>query len=274
LNTVHTQRRWHVYVAFICSLVFAVACGSNPTPQTFILQVYDTPDASGGVATNGTAAFTPAPPRNNESGAVPTLSAAAAEACSLVRLVPGQHITAGGSYAMSEDDAAGPMACRIERDSCAFTLLTADRDPAIGFSEHKPPPLTLEDRLMHPAMLLPLSRLRDLVQGEWNGDVQLFVAGAYDSTGEQDPIHATMESKVSLHFEGRSIDVITNPPDANKVDRLCALAHCAGFDWVSNESDHCHLSVKAPSLCTICSGVSPHPSVTVSPTITPTVVSR
>jgi hypothetical protein len=273
LKAAHIKRRWQVYVAFLCTLVLSIACGGNPTPQTFILKVYDTPNAATEAAASGTAAFTPAPTRSDIS-AMPTLSSASNENCSLVRLTPGQHISASGSYVMSEDLAAGQMTCRIERDSCAFNLLTIDRDPQISFSENKPPPLTLEVRQMHPAVLLPLSHLRDLVQSEWNGDVGLSVIGAYDSTGEQDPQHATSDTKVSLNFEGRAIDVITNPPDANKVDRLCALAHCAGFDWVSNDSDHCHLSVKAPSLCDICSGVNPNDTPVVTATVTITAINR
>jgi len=172
LRAEHNKRRWQVTVAFLCILLLSIACSSTPTPETFILKVYDTPPAADGARADATASFTSAP-TGIAMSVQPTLSAASSQICSLVRLTPGQHISASGNYAMSEDLAAGAMDCRIERDSCAFSLLTIDRDPAVGFSDRKPAPLTIEDRMMHPAVLLPLSHLRDMVQAEWNGDVGL-----------------------------------------------------------------------------------------------------
>ena len=64
------------------------------------------------------------------------------------------------------------MICRIQRDSCAYKNLVIDRDPDIVFSQHKPPPLTDEDAMIHPAMLLPLTRLSGLVKAEWGDTVQ------------------------------------------------------------------------------------------------------
>lgn len=252
--------RW-AYSVFLAALLFLAACG-NPTPQTIIVQIYnDTPTPvalqASMVPANATPGATP-----TRSSVAPTLSAASVQTCPLVRLAPGQNISASGSYTMTEDDAAGPMVCRIQRDSCAFGLLMTDRDPEIQFGEHKPPPLTDEDRMIHPAMLLPLSRLRQMVQDEWSGSVRLYVTAAYDSTGEHDLAQTDLSRKYSLHFEGRSIDLVTSPSDPAKTDRLCALASCAGFDWVNNEGDHCHASIKAESLCSFCSGSVP-------PTATP-----
>lgn len=166
----------------------------------------------------------------------------------------GQHISASGSYTETETAAAGPMACRIARDSCAYRRLIGNMDPEILFSRHKPPPYDVEDTLIHPAMLLPLTNLRDLVKTEWGGKTRVLVTAAYDSQGEHDLAQTDNSRKYALHFEGRSIDMVTYPVDQARYGKLCALAHCAGFDWVHNEGDHCHASIKAASLCLACSG--------------------
>jgi hypothetical protein len=105
---------------------------------------------------------------------------------------------------------------------------------------------------MHPAMLLPLFRLQKLVDVEWGGEVRLRVTDAYDSLLEHDLAQPNPDRKYSLHFEGRSIDLTTWPIDQARYGRLCALAYCAGFDWVENEVDHCHASINAESLCVQC----------------------
>jgi hypothetical protein len=176
--------------------------------------------------------------------------------CALVTLEPGLHISANGSYTETETEAAGPMVCRIERDSCAYRRLIGNLDPSILFNRHKPLPYDVEDTLMHPAMLLPLTRLRDLVAAEWGSQLKLLVTAAYDSLLEHDLSQADNSRKYSLHFEGRSIDLVTYPVEPARYSRLCALAQCAGFDWVNNEGDHCHASIKAQSLCSTCSGVN------------------
>ena len=62
---------------------------------------------------------------------------------------------------------------------------------------------------------------------------------AIDDLAEPNP-----QQRYSLHYEGRSIDLITLPPDHSRNGRLCALALHAGFDWVHNEIDHCHASIR------------------------------
>lgn len=111
--------------------------------------------------------------------------------------------------------------------------------------------------MMHPAALLPLSRLASMVQVEWGSDVKLMVTAAYDSILEHDLSQTNPDRKYSLHFEGRSLDLVTYPPDQARLPRLCALALTAGFDWVHNEADHCHVSINALSLCNVCSGSAP-----------------
>ena len=177
--------------------------------------------------------------------------------CSLQDLPTGQHLSASCSYTQTETEAAGPMICRIQRNSCAFSNLVVDRDDSILFNTHKPAPLTDEDAMMHSAMLLPLSRLAGMVKAEWGDDVKLLVTAAYDSIGEHDLTQGDPEKKYSLHFEGRSIDLVTYPADQAKLPRLCALALFAGFHWVHNEADHCHASIKASSLCNVCSNIAP-----------------
>lgn len=184
-------------------------------------------------------------------------TATPAPKCGLTELLPGQTISSSCSYTQTETEAAGPMLCRIQRASCAYKNMVVDRDPNIVFSQHKPPPLTDEDAMMHPAMLLPLTRLSDLVNAEWGGEVKLVVTAAYDSIMEHDLMQNDPERKYSLHFEGRSIDLVPYPADDAKMARLCALALTAGFDWIHNEVSHCHASINATSLCAICSGAAP-----------------
>ena len=170
---------------------------------------------------------------------------------------PGEHVSASGSLTETETQAAGPMLCQIQRDSCAFQQLVIDRDPTILFSEYPPPPYGLENRMMHPAMQLPLARLAALVRSEWDGKVQLMVTAAYDSQFRHDLAEPNPQQRYSLHYEGRSIDLITLPSDNSRHGRLCALALHAGFDWVHNEINHCHASIRANSLCIICSPLAP-----------------
>ncbi len=161
----------------------------------------------------------------------------------------GQHLSLDGSYTATETEAAGPMVCQIQRNSPAFRQLANNYDPRLLFNESDPNSRNDENHLMHAAMLPPLNSLITLVAAEWQGQTQIMVTAAYDSEGKHDLAQPAASRKYSLHFEGRSIDLIPWPPDLGKIARLCALAHLAGFDWVYNEADHCHASVKAQSLC-------------------------
>lgn len=246
-------RSWLLRTLFISCVALVAACGGAPQTDTIIVHVYDATPTLVVVMGQGvplpSATLSPTPE---------TMPAAASIAnCQLATLAPDEHISSSGSYTMSEDEAAGPMMCQIERDSCAFGLLVTDRDPNIVFSTHKVAPYTDEDRQMHSAMLMPLARLNQLAQQEWHGEANLYVTAAYDSQGEHDLNQLDPKRKYALHFEGRSLDLITTPSDQTHTDRLCALAHCAGFDWVHNEGNHCHVSMNAPSLCTFCSGSVP-----------------
>jgi hypothetical protein len=144
------------------------------------------------------------------------------------------------------------MICRIERNSCAFHYLIGNLGPTVIYKREEEPPFDEEDILMHPAMLLPIHRLSQLVTDEWGGEYQLRATDAYDSLLEHDLGQQDQNRKYSLHFEGRSIDLTLWPIDRDKYSRLCALAHCAGFHWVHNEGDHCHASIQAESLCLRC----------------------
>lgn len=163
----------------------------------------------------------------------------------------GQHIAVDGSYAATETDAAGPMVCQIQRNSAAFQHLINNTDSRLLWAGGDPDSLPDENHFMHQAMLAPLDTLIGLVANEWGGQTQMMVTAAYDSTGHHDLAQSAQARKYSLHFEGRSIDLIPWPPDLAKIARLCALAHIAGFDWVHNEADHCHASVKTQSLCNL-----------------------
>ncbi len=177
----------------------------------------------------------------------------------LVDLGAGQHITANGSYSAIETEAAGPMVCHIQRDSDAFSQFIGVFDSRLLWSGGEAPPYGDEDHRMHPAMLRPLSTLVDLVETEWNGEIKIMVTEAYDSLLDHDLAQADSQKKYSLHFEGRSIDMIPWPPSDSPtiLSRMCALAHTAGFDWVHNEQNHCHASVKAQSLCDLYNPTAP-----------------
>ncbi len=167
----------------------------------------------------------------------------------IVELGAGQHISARGSFTDTETLAAGPMLCQIARNSPAFTRLVSYAGEDVLFSQSEPAPYGQEDRLMHSAVAPRLSRLAELAVAEWGQAAPLMVTEAYDSRLAHDLAQANPQLKYSLHFEGRSLDVIPWPPNLARLARLCALAHQAGFDWVHNEGDHCHLSVEAESLC-------------------------
>lgn len=183
---------------------------------------------------------------------LPVAVASSSSACPVSTLGYWEHISARGSYTETQSEASGPIGCRIERDSCAFKGLIGVLDPTIVFKREEMPPYDKEDILIHPAMLLPLGRLNKLVKAEWAGLYQLRITDAYDSLLEHDLGQADPGRKVSLHFEGRAVDLTTWPIDRAVYGRLCALAHCAGFDWVHNEGDHCHAELKAESLCYRC----------------------
>ena len=144
------------------------------------------------------------------------------------------------------------MACRIERDTCPYNNLVGLLDPTIVFNQEESFPFNTEDVLIHPAMITPLSRLSQLVLAEWDGEFALRVTDAYDSLLEHDINQTNPNRKYSLHFEGRAVDFTTWPVDPSRYGRLCALALCAGFDWVHHEGTHCHASIKAKSLCDSC----------------------
>jgi hypothetical protein len=182
----------------------------------------------------------------------PIFVAPALPPCRLPNLEKDEHMAASGSYTETERTASTPMLCHLERDSCGYNRLVGLLDASIVFKREEDPPYDTEDILMHPAMLLPLERLRKLVEAEWQGVFELRVTDAYDSLLSHDPPESEPSRRYSLHYEGRAIDMTTWPVDQSRYGRLCALAHCAGFDWVHNEGSHCHASIRADSLCTQC----------------------
>lgn len=177
----------------------------------------------------------------------------AEDTCAPADLWLNEHISASGSYTETQTEAAGPMLCRIERSSCAYYGLVGNLAGSIVFKREEEPPYDEEDILMHPAMLLPLYRLSELVAQEWGGVYRLRITDAYDSLLEHDLGQPDENLKYSLHFEGRAVDLTTWPLEPNNYTRLCALAHCAGFSWVHNEGTHCHAAITAESLCLSCS---------------------
>ncbi|MCG3211069.1 MAG: hypothetical protein FOGNACKC_04706 [Anaerolineae bacterium] len=216
------------------------ACGSD----TARAEVLPSPTVTTTPTPSPTATVTPTP--------LPQPTATPSSLCEPAFLWAGQTLSASGSFTETETSAAGPMVCQIAPGSCEYHRLVGQLDPTIVFKKEEEPPFDREDIMMHPSMLYPLNRLNELVRAEWGGQVQLRVTDAYDSLLEHDLAQTDDSRKYSLHFEGRSVDLTTWPVDLNRYARLCALAHCAGFDWVQNEGDHCHASVNAESLCGSC----------------------
>jgi hypothetical protein len=230
---------WCLLAVTIFIIIILTACypaHAEPAPPTPTVTLTPSPAPT----------WTPLPTRTPLAAATP------AGACPVPDLGAGQHISASGSYTQSQTGAAGAIGCRIERDSCAYYHLVGDLNPTIVFKREEEPPFDEEDILMHPNMVLPLSRLSQLVRQEWGGAVQLRVTDAYDSLLEHDLGQPDENLKLSLHFEGRAVDLTTWPIEPARYPRLCALAHCAGFAWVHNEGTHCHAALKAESLCLRC----------------------
>ncbi len=236
------SRGYVISVIFIYAILIPIltACASAQAEIMPTATPSPTPTANPTATATPTPTPTPTPPTTPQ----PT--------CDLPALWPGQNISASGSYTETETMAAGPMVCQIERGSCAYYRMVGQLDPTIVFKREEEPPYDREDIMMHPSMLMPLSRLNKLVQAEWQGKIQLRITDAYDSLMEHDLNQQNEDHKYSLHFEGRSIDLTIWPINPGHYARLCALAHCAGFDWVQNEEDHCHASIKAESLCLQC----------------------
>ncbi|MCL4295104.1 MAG: hypothetical protein KJ077_05225 [Anaerolineae bacterium] len=182
----------------------------------------------------------------------PPIKAIPEPVCLQPELAAGEHIAASGSYTETERSASTPMLCHLERNSCGYNQLVGIVDPTIVYKREEAPPYDMEDILVHPAMIPPLARLNQLIQAEWGGAYQLRVSDAYDSLLEHDPPESKPATRYSLHYEGRAIDLTLWPVDQSKYGRLCALAHCAGFDWVLDEGTHCHASIRAESLCLAC----------------------
>lgn len=232
---------------FIITFIFiSLACFS--TPGTPINMLPPTRTATPTVTITPFYTRTPTPGPTVAVAVTPTYSGI----CAVTTLGYWEHISSSGSLTQTQWQASGGMACRIARDSCAFRYLVGNRDEDIVFKAEEKPPYNREDVLMHPDMLLPLTRLKELVATEWDGEVKLRVTDTYDSLLEHDLYQGDTTKRVSLHFEGRAIDLTLWPIKREYYNRLCALAHCAGFDWVHNEGDHCHASINAESLCYRC----------------------
>src|SRR5207253_1116952 len=94
-----------------------------------------------------------------------------------------------------------------------------------------------EDHYMQAPVKDALVTLADLVQTQWP-NVLVRVTEAYDAEGE----HSTDGPGGSFHYDGRAVDLTTSDLDSTKLSRLAYLAHCAGFAWALNETNHVHAS--------------------------------
>jgi hypothetical protein len=91
------------------------------------------------------------------------------------------------------------------------------------------------DRLMTPKLQEKLAILATYVKNAFPGH-RLRVTEAWDENDEH--------TANSLHYEGRAADLTIDDLDKKKIGKLGQLAVLAGFDWVLNETNHIHASVK------------------------------
>lgn len=95
----------------------------------------------------------------------------------------------------------------------------------------------LSDALVSEKLGDKIVELAQKVEAEWKGqNVYLRVTEAWDTESEH--------SNFSLHYEGRAVDITTSDRDKIKYNRLAGLCIEVGFDWVYNEGNHVHASIK------------------------------
>ncbi|HET9952930.1 MAG TPA: hypothetical protein VFQ61_00425 [Polyangiaceae bacterium] len=132
----------------------------------------------------------------------------------------------------AEVESCGAIVQRVTRRAPAFASLVRNESAALVFKDEE---ATGADRMMAPALKARLEGLATLLAREWPG-LRLRVTEAWDEDGEH--------GENSLHYEGRAADVTASDRDAQRLPRLGGLALEAGFDWVSNEGSHVHVSVR------------------------------
>jgi Hedgehog amino-terminal signalling domain len=133
----------------------------------------------------------------------------------------------------SEAEVVGALERRVTRGSVSFSRLVKHDSRNIVFKDEE---RTGADRLMHPAVRMRLNELSRLVKREWPS-LELRVTEAWD----EDQEHGAL----SVHYEGRAVDVTTSDTKPERLGRLAGLAVEAGFDWVYREKTHVHASVRA-----------------------------
>ena len=113
------------------------------------------------------------------------------------------------------------------------------------FKDEEPAPYLGDDHLVDPALLEPISRLKDLIvtaqQQSRIPTEQYVISDAFDEQNEHDTLVKDVFNSVIPTSRGRGVD-ISIPVDS--IPRLSGLALLAGFDWVNNESNlnHFHVS--------------------------------
>jgi N-acetylmuramoyl-L-alanine amidase len=136
-------------------------------------------------------------------------------------VLPGDHAPAN----QTEPAVAGPAVGRILADTKAKTVLlvqytaTGVSFPTVG--------TTTPSDFMAPELVAPLTALATAAAHEWTSVTLAVVAGWIDSgSGAHDDSGGR-----SVHYEGRALDLRTEPEDRDKLPRLAMLAMQSGFGY-------------------------------------------
>ncbi|XP_031566613.1 desert hedgehog protein A-like [Actinia tenebrosa] len=139
------------------------------------------------------------------------------------------------SSAAASGSSEGP----VRRGSPKYKALKVEINTDVIFKEDGE---TNDNKRMTPRCA---EKLKNLIRGvirQWDGRVKVRVIKAYYAGKEK----RKRRHPLTLHYEGRAIDIQTSDLDQKKYPILGRLAVNAGFDWVSYSSkNYIHASVRA-----------------------------
>ncbi len=155
--------------------------------------------------------------------------------------------------------------CPIRPGTCPYSYLVGNLDPGIVFPSEGAS-LSAPNRLMHPAMIKPLSSLSAAINRKWSGQYSLVVLSSYEPHEESSREISRAELNLSKQGQLAIITISPKPEENDDLAQFCGMAFQAGFDWVSNNGDSCLVVVKAMRLCLVCQSGRSIQLPTLSPT--------